>query len=186
MGLGSRKLFYVRDSGGSFTNLQVYAYRRSLEEWSAIRHEHAALGRFDGELRERSVFAVCALCLSLGQLLGQNNPHPLRSRTPAPKALFRSVAAELQLDPTLQPRFERLIDFYDAARHFGISEDDAKYDAILALDFETVSAFFETGVEVWFGVIAAFGENPSTRLDDFDPRVHPPDGFERFWPELEE
>lgn len=182
----ARNLFYIRDSGGSFTNLQLYAYRRALEEWDQIRGDYDVHGEDFHELRERCVFAIAALGLSLSQLLGQNNPTPLRTRVPSPRRLFRDVAKELDLGESLIPQFDYLYDFYDAVRHFGKSEDDSKYEKVLELDFPATARCFEIGIEIWSELINAYRRDPSNRLDDFDPRVHPPDGFEQYWPTWDE
>jgi hypothetical protein len=177
-----REHFYVRGSGGYFTNLQLYAYRKARQAWDDLNQEYADNGEYTEQLQEKCVFAVAALGLSVAQLLGQNNPKPQPSGVPSPKALFSEFVTKHGLDPDLVPRFDRLVDFYDAIRHFGRSDDDAKYAKVLALDFDTTRECFETGVEVWKQVISAYGDQLGSDLKDLDPSVHPPHDDEYYLP----
>src|SRR5690606_14820625 len=176
-----RHLFYVRESGGYFTNLQMYAYRAARQAWDDLNAEYARHGAHTEQLREKCVLAVATLGLSISQLLGQNNPNPRASDVPSPQVLFKDFVSEHKLDARLIPRFNRFVDYYDAIRHFGVSDDDSKYALILQLDYETTRECFDTGIEIWRQVVQAYSRTPGSRLDDFRPEVHPPDEDEFYF-----
>lgn len=159
--------YYVLDSGGAFTNLQLYSLKEALRCWFDLRLDYEHEGDHTSQLKERCVFAVAALGLSLSQLLGQNDPFPEPNSVRFPRQSFRSLATIHNFDKTLVSDFERFLDVYNRCRHFGITVSGNAHRAIDDLTIERTEELFEIGERVWLAVIRASGRERGNRLRDF-------------------
>lgn len=172
--------FYHLDSGGYFTNLQLYALRQAKACWSDLQRDYARDGELAERLRERCVFAVAALGLSVSQLLGQNNPRPT-DRVPSPTVLLRALVEAHGIDPAILERFERFVRLYDGCRHFGLSTSGVGHERVKELTFDATTECFEIGLDVWAAVLSVFGKQPGSDLGELDVRRYPDEDEEEFF-----
>jgi len=89
--------YYHLDSTGEYTNLQLYSLRQAQRYWREIQQDYQKYGEDTENLKERCVFVIAALGLSISQLLGQNNP-TLQKDVPSPRRL--SIKKHLTSSPT--------------------------------------------------------------------------------------
>lgn len=71
-----RRYFHLDTAGvdGEDTNLQIYSLRKAKRDWAELVRDYAKYGDETDNLRERCVFVLATLGLSISQLLGQNDP----------------------------------------------------------------------------------------------------------------
>jgi hypothetical protein len=163
--------YYQLDSGGAFTNLQLYSLQMAMELWEELEDDYARDGEGAQQLKERCVFVVAALGLGLSQLLGQNNPSPRGDRVPSPSQLMDAFADEHGLERGLIDDFKRLNHFYDRSRHFGQTTTGSAHQVIDLLTFEATGDCVRTALRVWLGVLDALGKEPGSDLADFSLKV---------------
>jgi hypothetical protein len=161
-------VYYYRDTSGPDTNLQIYALRRAKEEWWELDYEIAQVGESGVcDLKERCVFVLAILGLSISQLLGQNNPSPSES-VPFPIDLFKAFVNAHNLDSSLIAQFESFNRAYNGVRHFGTTTSGKGHAEADSLTFQAAKRHYEFGLRVWKEVIAVFCKDASNELDDLD------------------
>jgi len=159
--------YYHLDSSGEDTNLQLYSLKQAMRFWKELDGDVQQYGEDIEQLKERCVFVLATLGLSISQLLGQNNPLPGR-RVPYPLELFRSFVEHHDLPSELITRFERFNYFYNGCRHFGLTTTGRGYDSVNELSFAVARECYEFGLHVWAVVIEVFRNELGSDLDDFD------------------
>lgn len=147
------------DSSGTDTNLQLYSLNRAYVEWTSLRHEYKKYGNDTENLKERQVFVVSCLGLSLSQLLGQN-ARMIKEKLDQPDALLAAFLNESVYDKNkkraLNKKFASFIQYYDACRHFGRDKGDTKWKTVESLNFTRVECFMQTTLDIWNAVIGHF------------------------------
>ena len=132
-------------------NLQLYALRKAAENWNDLVFSKRKQGKVDQE-KEKLVFILSCLGLSLSQLLGQNNLF-FGKCIPEPMALLSKIMAEKGVDRIERNKFNKsfkeFIDNYDAIRHFGQNEDDQKYKIVDELTVDKLKIFVRMSVKIW-------------------------------------
>ena len=167
--------YYHLDSGGAFTNLQLYCLRQAHRAWDELEADYQLDEEHTNQLRERCVFAVATLGLSISQLLGQNNPKP-EAGVPAPAKLLRSFVNAHGLDPKLATEFARFQYFYDGCRHFGKSTSGIGHRRVDDLTFGAARECFDVGNRIWRAVLEVFGKVPGSDFADLDLDEESPEG----------
>lgn len=132
-------------------NLQLFALRKAAENWNDLVSSIGKQGKADQE-KEKLVFVLSCLGLSLSQLLGQNNPF-FGEYIPEPRKLLSNIMSEKKIDLTERDKFndsfQEFIKNYDAIRHFGKNEDDQKYKIIDELTINKLKKFVLLTVRIW-------------------------------------
>ncbi len=159
--------YYRLDSSGEDTNLQLYSLRQARKYWRELRHDYAQDGEVSENLRERCVFILATLGLSISQLLGQNEPTP-GGKVRYPIEIFKDFVNAYGLDPNLIERFERFNYFYNGCRHFGATTTGAGYSRVNQLTYERAIKCFEFGIDVWRTVIGVFRDELGADLEEFN------------------
>lgn len=125
------------------------------------------MGENTKDLKERCVFILATLGLSISQLLGQNDPS-FESDVRPPFRIFNAFVDAHGLDPNLKTRFERFNDLYNGCRHFGKTTTGTGYLRVDQLTYQVAKECFEFGMEVWQTVINVYRNEEDSDLDDFD------------------
>lgn len=159
--------YYHLDSNGEDTNLQLYSLKQAMTYWEQLESDLEAYGDDAPNVRERSVFVLANLGLSISQLLGQNNPDPSGS-VPYPKELLAAFVVKHKLDPELITKFGRFNYFYNGCRHFGLTTSGNGYSRIDQLTIPVARECYKFGLDLWQAVISVFREDPASDLDEFD------------------
>ena len=158
--------FYFIDSSGEDTNLQLYSLKQAKLYWAAIQRD-----LLDGDevayFRERCVFIICTIGLSVSQLLGQNNPSP-RNVVPSPEQIFNRLVDIHNLDPALKVKFKRFITTYNYCRHFGLTDDGSRHWQVSQVTLDETREIYEIGLLFWEIVIDIYKRNPWNELDDLN------------------
>lgn len=162
--------YYRRESGGAFTNLQMYSRRVARRMWRRLEADYARDGENTDNLKERCAFILSAMGLSVSQLLGQNNPTEPNDpeRLPQPLGVLKALEAEYGLDSQLVADFERFVGFYDAIRHFGVTPGGSKHRKLDDLSFAVAREGFNTCEHVWRAVLRIHQREFGADLDDLD------------------
>ena len=63
--------YYHLDSTGEYTNVQLYSLRQAKRYWRKIQKDYQKYGEHTENLKERCVFVLATLGLSISQLLGR-------------------------------------------------------------------------------------------------------------------
>lgn len=159
--------YYFIDSNGEDTNLQIYSLRQAMRGWNELVRDLEEGGEQPKDVKERYVFVLNALGLSISQLLGQNNPAP-SSSVPSPLELFRTFATHHNLSGELVTKFERFNYFYNGFRHFGLTTSGRGHRSVDELTFEVAQECYEFGLDIWRVVIDVFRGGSGDDLDDFE------------------
>ena len=160
-------VYYWLDTGGENTNLQLFSLKQAKKYWEEIQADYENYGEFIPELKERSVFVLASLGLSISQLLGQVNPN-LSERVPSPGKIFNDFVDTNNIDPSLKKQFEEFVFYYDGCRHFGKTSGNISYKKIDQLTFQKAKECYEFGLKIWKIVIDVFRSEPSNELDELD------------------
>ena len=159
--------YYHLDTSGEHTNLQLYSLKQAMKYWNELQRDVAAYGEDALQVRERCVFVLANLGLSISQLLGQNNPNP-SARVPYPIELVDAFVEEHGLDPQIKTDFERFNYFYNGCRHFGLSTNGTGYSRVDQLTLPVAKECYTLGLDLWRAVISAFKQDPRNDLSAFD------------------
>ena len=159
--------YYHLDSNGEDTNLQLYSLKQAMRYWEDLERDIASYGDDASDVKERCVFVLASLGLSVSQLLGQNNPNP-KDSVPYPLELVSSFVDEHGLDPKVKKDFERFNYFYNGCRHFGLTTGIKGYDRIDQLTLPVAMECYEFGLHLWEAVISVFRQDPNSDLEEFD------------------
>lgn len=153
--------YYVRESWGIGTNLQLHSLRKAWRCWLDLRSKKYSLS--ESRIRERCVIIVDLLGLSLSQLLGQNVAIPSK-RVPPPQELLPSFLNQTglpkQQKTSVIKRFNQFLAFYDDCRHFGTP----KHVRIDRLSLQATEAFLNLAIEIWDLVIDHFRRGRESSL----------------------
>lgn len=139
-------------------NLQLYFLQKAAEDWNDIVHSmnHGQRAEVNNR-KEKLVFILCCLAISLSQLLGQNSPSPNGARIAPPKQLLDKFVTEHDIDErerdNIAEQCRRIFDYYDAARHFGLNKGNEKHKLIDQLTIEELNLFLHMTIKVWNLVI---------------------------------
>jgi hypothetical protein len=163
-----RKIYAHCESEGLVTNLQLHSLRRAacdLKELARLRMEYDD-DRVP-EQKERLVFILSCLGLSLSQLLGQQWSEE-RGKVPAMSKLLDEVLSRSSLrgeteQCRLRDKFDDLVTYYDASRHFGKS----KHQIVDSLTFEMLDNFVDTTLAVWGLIIAGYRSDSQHDIEEF-------------------
>ncbi|MAS92652.1 MAG: hypothetical protein CMO55_05590 [Verrucomicrobiales bacterium] len=158
-------IYYHLSTSGEDTNLQLYSYREAKRGWDSLYREYEKYGDEADDLKERCVFVLATLGLSISQLLGQNNPD-VGERVPYPRNIFFNLVDTHQLDPRLKEKYNRFNYFYNGCRHFGVTLNDSAHNKIDELTFKVASECFEFGLEIWRIVINIYAADPENDLSE--------------------
>jgi hypothetical protein len=160
--------YYLHDSDGAHTNLQLYSLKKALECWEEIQ-DLVQDGKPDGspQLRERCAFALAAMGLSVSQLLGQNVRDLKEDWVDSPEKVFEALAGHHEFHSGLVEDCKRFFTAYKDVRHFGRTVSGNRHRAIDDLSLEETRQHMETGRAVWMAVIAAHGKEPKSDLVAF-------------------
>jgi hypothetical protein len=159
--------YYHLDSSGEHTNLQLYSLRQARKYWAELQADYVADREETERLKERCVFILATLGLSISQLLGQNNPSAGKD-VPRPIRIFNCFVAAHHLDKKLKKRFKQFNYFYNGCRHFGLTTKGAGYDTIDQLTYDKARECFDFGMEVWRTVVGVYRRQEDSHLDEFD------------------
>ena len=159
--------YYHLDSNGEDTNLQLYSLKQAMKYWEELERDVMNYGDDVLDVRERCVFVLASLGLSISQLLGQNNPRP-SNYVPHPNVLVRAFVEKHGLDPELKTKFERFNYFYNGCRHFGLTTSRRGYDRVDQLTLAVAKECYAFGLELWQAVISVFRQDPKSDLDELD------------------
>ncbi len=164
--------FYYRlDSSGDETNLQVYSLHQAAESWNELIGEIETSGIDNvSYLKEKLVFILSCLGLSLSQLLGQNWPSPHKKEIDNPGNLLGSILKNSKIDritrKDLNKSFQEFLGYYNAIRHFGLNEDAKTYAKIDDLTFSKLCEFKNLAVDIWNMILLIFKRNEENDLQD--------------------
>ena len=160
--------YYHLDTSGEDTNLQLYSLKQAMTYWEQLERDLEQHGEDAPNVRERCVFVLSNLGVSISQLLGQNNPNP-SGCVPYPRDLVAAFVDKHELEPEIKTKFDRFNYFYNGCRHFGLTTTGKGYDRIDQLTIAVARECYEFGLELWRTVISVFREDPESDLDEFDP-----------------
>ena len=158
--------YYHLITEGEDTNLQLYSFRQAKRYWNELRNEYAEFGENTEHLKERCVFVLATLGLSISQLLGQNNP-TVQKDVPYPIDVFFEFVDAHGLDPSLKDDFKRFNYFYNGCRHFGRTISGKGYQRINQLTFQVAKECYEFGLRVWTIIIRVYDQDEESDLEEF-------------------
>ena len=162
--------YYYLDSeppSNEQTNLQLYALREARKHWEDLRNDYEEAGESTDKLKERCVFVLANLGLSISQLLGQNEP-TVGADVRYPRDIFHAFVDTHGLDPQLKTEFDEFNYFYNGCRHFGKTTGGKGYDRIDQLTFSVAKECYEFGLKVWRTVIGVYREEEENELEEFE------------------
>ena len=157
--------YYRVDSSGEHTNLQLYSFKQARKYWKKLECDYAQLGQDTVDLRERCVFVLATLGLSISQLLGQNNPN-VRKTVPFPMRVFKAFVDKHGLDPSLTAEFQNFNNLYNECRHFGMTTEGKTYDTIDRLGYQDTKEAYDFGLKVWQTVIGVYRKREHSDLEE--------------------
>jgi hypothetical protein len=165
-------VYYRLDSSGVETNLQLYSLKQAAQYWNALVNEIDSLGDENVlDLKERIVFILSALGLSLTQLLGQNWPVPDRDTHDSPGELLGLILKCSYLDKIeitrLNKGFADLLNAYGSIRHFGVNKDLANYASVDGLTFGSLKRQVKMTLDIWDAVISIQNGNDVNELAEW-------------------
>lgn len=159
--------YYHLDSSGEETNLQLYSLRQAKKYWKELNTDYMEFGEDTVLLKERLVFILSSIGLSISQLLGQNDPI-LTDANRYPIQIFNAFVDEHELDQELKTKFEKFNYFYNGCRHFRKTISGSEYTKIDQITFEVAKDCFSFGLEVWKTVIGVYRNEQDSDLEEFD------------------
>ena len=124
------------------------------------------MGEQTENLKERCVFVLATLGLSISQLLGQNNP-TLNKDVPYPVDIFKDFVNKHKLDDSLKKEFDDFNYFYNGCRHFGKTTGGKGYHRIDQLTYAVTKDCYEFGVKVWRTIIGVYKDEEGSDLEEF-------------------
>ena len=159
--------YYHLDSSGEDTNLQLYSFRQAKKYWRGLEKDYAEYGEFTENFKERIVFILANLGLSISQLLGQNIPTP-GEKVPYPITIFNEFIDHHGLDINLKEEFAQFNYFYNGCRHFGKTTGGEGYQKIDQMTYQVAKDCYEFGIKVWRIVINVYRQEKGTDLEEFN------------------
>lgn len=168
---------YLDSDSISSTNLQLYSLGKANKEWLDLSKDYKNGGVNPNKLKERLVFVVSCIGLSLSQLLGQNAVL-IKKKIDTPEKLLSAFLNESIYDEdrkrSLNKAFHEFIEYYDACRHFGRVEEDKKRKKIDLLTYDKTKDFMTVALNIWNAIIGHHrtghidAENIEDILEHFD------------------
>lgn len=152
-------------------NLQLYFLQKAAEDWNDIVYSinHGQRPEVNNR-KERLVFILCCLAISLSQLLGQNSPSHNGARIDTPRQLLNKFITEHDIDErerdNIAEQCRRIFDYYDAARHFGLNKGNEKHKLIDQLTIEELNQFLHMTIKVWNLVISLMDNGKVISVDE--------------------
>lgn len=151
------KYYCYLDSGGPYTNLQLFSLKKAYDEWLSLSSDYEKYGEKTERLKEKLVFILSCLGISLSQLLGQNAVI-IKKKIDCPRELLAAFLDESRYDynkkKLLKGKFNKLIEYYDTCRHFGRVKGNTKWKKVDSLSFKRIEDFMQTTLEIWNAVIS--------------------------------
>jgi hypothetical protein len=173
--IGEENVHYLKldsENNPEHTNLQLYSLKKAANDWNELIDlivDHG-ISHVDRP-RERLVFILSCLGLSLSQLLGQNCPSPEKEKMPMPGVLLSNILKEAGIDRTNQLRlnktFTSFLTYYGAVRHFGENKNKQNYHLVNQLTPRIIDKFRRITIDIWDIIIAMYRNDPKNDLDDF-------------------
>lgn len=163
-------IYYILDSSGDETNLQVYSLRQAARNWNELIDEIENPDiDYVPDLKERLTFILACLGLSLSQLLGQNGPCPTKENMDNPGTLLSTILKKSGIDRTIQKHlnkgFQDFLNYYGAVRHFGRNKDVTTYAKVDDITFSKLCQFKDLTIEIWDTILTIFKRNDENDLD---------------------
>jgi hypothetical protein len=153
------KYFCYLDSGGPYTNLQLFSLKKAYDEWLSLSTDYKQYGEDIEHFKERLVFILSCIGLSLSQLLGQNAVL-IKKKIDNPDVLLAAFLNESNYDRNkrrlLNRKFTHFLDYYNACRHFGKEDANKKWEKIESLTFQKLKEFIKTTLDIWNAVIGHY------------------------------
>ncbi|MCK9377953.1 MAG: hypothetical protein M0P73_17665 [Syntrophobacterales bacterium] len=153
-------------------NLQLYSLQKAANDWNErvdLIVDHG-INHVDHP-RERLVFILSSLGLSLSQLLGQNCPSPGKEKMDKPGVLLGKILIRARVDRTkrcrLNKTFSDFLLYYGAVRHFGENKNKKNYHLVDQLTPGILDQFRRMTIEIWNIIIAMYRNDPKNDIDDF-------------------
>jgi hypothetical protein len=147
------------------TNLQLYSLRKAADNWNNLIDSIEKQGIADiDELKEKLVFILNCLGLSLGQLLGQNFSSSDKKRVDDLKILFKNFLDITNVDENVRNHliivFNDFLMYYDSLRHFGL----IKHPTIDQLNIEKLDQCLSMTINIWDMVIKFAKEDDENKI----------------------
>ena len=166
-------VYYYLESYGVETNLQLYSLKQAAAYWNDLLNQIDSTGEESViDLKERIVFVLSALGLSLTQLLGQNWSVPDKDKIDNPGELLGLILKCSHLDRAKKNRLKKgfadLLNYYGVVRHFGRNKDLKNYQYIDDLSVEKLKSFIELTLDIWDAVINIQRGKDGNELDQWD------------------
>ncbi len=165
-------VYYHLYTDGVDTNLQLYSLKQAAQYWNGLVNEIDSMGEENIlDLKERIVFILSCLGLSLTQLLGQNWPLPNREKHDSPAELLGLILKSGKLDrgqtKQLNKGFRDLLNSYGSVRHFGVNRDLANYHTVDDLSTDKLERYVKLTLDIWDTVIAIQEGNDENEFEEW-------------------
>lgn len=133
-------------------NLQLYSLRKAADCWNELVYSIKTGGGGDLQ-KEKQVFIMNCLGLSLTQLLGQNGPYCGYPKDQLEDLLDNhEIGADTKC--SIKDMFREFNKYYNAGRHFG----KEKYNKIDQLTVKQLDEFRLMTIKIWDIVCGLFDE----------------------------
>jgi len=133
-------------------NLQLFSLKKAAENWNELVYWINTKGTVNQQ-KERLVFILNCLGLSLTQLLGQSNPYLGEEDIPSPYKLLISIMKYNKNDRVkrreMAIKFKEFLIYYNSIRHFGKNKNENKYKIIDQLTLEKLDQFRKLTIDIW-------------------------------------
>ncbi len=158
------------------TNLQLYSLQKAANDWNELVDLIADHGiDYVYRLKERLVFILSCLGLSLSQLLGQNCPSPDKDKIEAPGVLLGKILKNAKVNKIinqttrsrLNKTFKEFLSYYSAVRHFGENKNKQNYRAVDQLTFTELDRFCRMTIEIWDILISMYRKDVKNDIASF-------------------
>ncbi len=164
-------IYYRLDSSGDETNLQVYSLQQAASYWNDLLEERSKLDEDQiPDHKERLVFIINCLGLSLSQLLGQNWPSPNKNNIDNPGTLLGSILKNSKIDRIVRTHlnkgFQEFLEYYGSIRHFGLNRDQKNYKKVDNITFAKVCFFRNICIEIWDTILNIFKQIKENDLSE--------------------
>ena len=168
---GTMTIYYRLDTSGDETNLQVYSLHQAAKNWNELIDEIEQVGIDNvSDLKEKLVFILSCLGLSLSHLIRQNWPSPEKEDIDAPGTLLGSILKTSKIDRNtckrLNKGFQDFLGCYGAIRHFGLNKDATTYTKVDDITFSKLCRFKDLTVQIWDTILMIFKRNDENDLQD--------------------
>ncbi|MDD5520319.1 MAG: hypothetical protein PHI84_05810 [Kiritimatiellae bacterium] len=144
--------------------------KKAAEAWNDLIENIRADGEANvPDLKERCVFILNCMGLSLSQLLGQNWPSPAKEDMSSPGELLGNILKNSDIDRVERKRLNKglkeILSYYGHARHFGQNKDDQNYHTIDELNVTKLNECRKIAIDIWDTLIQIFQQDKNNDLD---------------------